>query len=120
MSDTKVKCQCCGKMMVPTVLRSRGLFVGWKYGWWFGGGKPYSNCCPFCLSEEWDGKRDIRETMLWRHAGFVLAVIAFFTTFALAAKANAFVLGRYDFDFGVFVLLASLAGAVGFYKWFTK
>ncbi|MGC6992091.1 hypothetical protein ACP0J1_25880, partial [Pseudomonas aeruginosa] len=24
------------------------------YGWWIGGGKPVSSCCPFCLSENWD------------------------------------------------------------------
>ncbi|MGC6993047.1 hypothetical protein ACP0J1_30755, partial [Pseudomonas aeruginosa] len=24
------------------------------YGWWIGGGKPVSSCCPFCLSESWD------------------------------------------------------------------
>ncbi|SIR01063.1 hypothetical protein [Aquipseudomonas alcaligenes] len=120
MSASKVKCQCCGKLMVPTVLRTRGLFVGWKYGWFFGGGKPYSSCCPFCLSEEWDGKRDIRETMLWRHIGFILAVIAFFLIFMLASQANSVVMTHYNFDFGIFGVIASFAGAIGFYKWFTK
>lgn len=49
-----VQCQCCGKMMVPVVTRSRGVFVGWQWGWWLGGGNPNGNVCPFCLSENWD------------------------------------------------------------------
>ena len=120
MSASKVQCQCCGKMMVPTVLRSRGLFVGWQYGWWFGGGKPVSSCCPFCLSEEWDGKRDIRETMMWRHAGFILSIVAFFLIFLAGVQLNKELIAQFDFDLGVFGLLFSLAGAIGFYKWFTK
>ncbi|GLF11911.1 hypothetical protein VNPA131183_53740 [Pseudomonas aeruginosa] len=38
--------------MVPKVILSRGIYGG--YGWWIGGGKPVSSCCPFCLSENWD------------------------------------------------------------------
>lgn len=51
MSNDKVKCQCCGKMMVPRVVFSRGWYIGW--GVRVGGGRPKSNCCPFCLSENW-------------------------------------------------------------------
>jgi len=51
--EDKVLCQCCGKMMVPKVILSRGLY-SW-YGWGFGGGKPESSCCPFCLSTTWEG-----------------------------------------------------------------
>ena len=120
MSDSKVKCQCCGKVMTPTVLKSRGVFVGWEYGWWFGGGKPVSSCCPFCLSEEWDGKPDIRDTMLWRHVGFVLSILAFFLFFLGGIKLNAVLVGQFVFDFGVLGLILSLAGAIGFFNWFTK
>lgn len=28
MSNDKVKCQCCGKMMVPRVIFSRGWYIG--------------------------------------------------------------------------------------------
>jgi len=51
MSKTKVMCQCCGMMMVPKTIFSRGFYGGW--GWWVGGGRPVSSCCPFCLSENW-------------------------------------------------------------------
>lgn len=120
MSDNKVQCQCCGKMMVPTVLRSRGLFVSWQYGWWFGGGKPVSSCCPFCQSEEWDGKRDIRDTMMWRHVGFILSVIAFFLIFMVGMKLNEVMISHFEFGLGFLGPLCSLVGAIVFYKWFTK
>nr|QHU24403.1 hypothetical protein [Pseudomonas aeruginosa] len=52
MKNDKVLCRRCGKMMVPKVILSRGVYGG--YGWWIGGGRPVSSCCPFCLSENWD------------------------------------------------------------------
>ena len=51
MANDKVKCQCCGKMMVPRVVFSRGWYIGW--GLRVGGGRPESNICPFCLSDRW-------------------------------------------------------------------
>lgn len=56
MANDKVKCQCCGKMMVPRVVFSRGWYIGW--GVRVGGGRPESNVCPFCLSEDWFVERD--------------------------------------------------------------
>lgn len=53
MSKHKVKCKCCGMMMVPKTIFSRGFYGGW--GVWLGGGNPVSTYCPFCLSEGWDG-----------------------------------------------------------------
>lgn len=50
--EDKVKCQCCGKMMVPQVIFSRGLYLGWFMR--YGGGQPAGSCCPFCLREDWD------------------------------------------------------------------
>lgn len=52
MSKHKVECKCCGMMMVPKTIFSRGIYGGW--GWRVGGGKPISSCCPFCLAENWD------------------------------------------------------------------
>lgn len=56
MSNDKVKCQRCGKMMVPRVVFSRGWYLGW--GLRLGGVRPKSNICPFCLSEDWNIDRD--------------------------------------------------------------
>lgn len=56
MANDKVKCQCCGKMMVPRVVFSRGWYIGW--GVRVGGGRPENNVCPFCLSEDWYVERD--------------------------------------------------------------
>lgn len=69
MSNDKVKCQCCGKMMVPRVVFSRGWYVGW--GVRIGGGRPKYNICPFCLSEDWRGASDNRaeEIMRWNGRG---------------------------------------------------
>lgn len=53
MSRHKVECQCCGMMMVPKTIFSRGFYGGW--GVWLGGGYPLSSYCPFCLSEGWNG-----------------------------------------------------------------
>lgn len=53
MSRREVKCRCCGMMMVPKSVLSRGIPAGW--GMYFGGGKPIASYCPFCLSEGWDG-----------------------------------------------------------------
>lgn len=53
MSKYKVQCRCCGMMMVPKSILSRGIPAGW--GMYLGGGKPIGSYCPFCLSEGWDG-----------------------------------------------------------------
>ncbi len=53
MRNDKAECQCCGKMMVPRVVMERSIYVG---GVQVGGDKPLKSICPFCLSEEWNGK----------------------------------------------------------------
>ncbi|HHL3045282.1 hypothetical protein [Pseudomonas aeruginosa] len=53
MRNDKAECQCCGKMMVPRVVMERSIYVG---GVQMGGDKPLKSICPFCLSEEWNGK----------------------------------------------------------------
>lgn len=52
--QSKVKCQCCGMMMVPAVTRTKGVFVGWQWGWRYGAGEVNGSVCPFCMSENWD------------------------------------------------------------------
>ena len=54
MSNDKVQCRCCGKMMVPRVTYSRSFLMGWLWGWLPLVGHPSGNVCPFCLSENWD------------------------------------------------------------------
>lgn len=52
-SKHRVECKCCGMMMVPKTIFSRGFYGGW--GVWLGGGSPLASYCPFCLNEAWDG-----------------------------------------------------------------
>ena len=51
--QSKVKCRCCGIMIVPRVIMERSIYVE---GVQVGGDKPLKSICPFCLSEEWNGK----------------------------------------------------------------
>lgn len=55
MTQTTVLCHCCGHHMVPQVVRSRGIYVGWEWGGRIGAGHPIDSVCPFCLSSNWDG-----------------------------------------------------------------
>lgn len=117
MADDKVRCQCCEKMMVPTVIKSRGLYVGWQWGGFLGGGRPVSNCCPFCLSEEWDGKADFRSGMLYKHFAFGLSVLCFFLILGTIFKLNVI----YGLNIpGIVLLPMPFVGAIVSYKWFTK
>lgn len=101
MSDHKTLCHCCGKMMVPKVIFSRGSYGG--YGWRIGGGKPISNCCPFCLSESWHGivmPSSSLSEKLFILLGFGLGIIA-----SLLA--------------GLFLIkLIDIAGLTVFFPWF--
>lgn len=47
---SKVKCQCCKKMMVPKVITSAPFYIS---GIPVGGRDPESSVCPFCLSPNW-------------------------------------------------------------------
>lgn len=121
-SHDSVKCQCCGKMMVPKTIFSRGFYGGW--GWWLGGGRPVSSCCPFCLSERWDGSSpDVREAVWYQALGVVLAFL--FTFMVLVALI--FGIGLFDAVFGVrsswlpdlIALVCAIYAGRSFSKWFT-
>lgn len=99
MSDSKVLCQCCGKMMVPKTIFSRGFYGGW--GWWVGGGRPVSSCCPFCLSENWDDPSAPVEKSVSAKTNLLLKV------FLIAAAGY----GAFHF-FGEEILNLSLGGTV--------
>ena len=47
---SKVKCQCCKKIMVPKVVTSAPFYIN---GIPVGGRDPESSVCPFCLSQKW-------------------------------------------------------------------
>jgi len=75
-----VKCQCCGRMMTPVVTRTRGIFVGWQWGWRHGAGRVNGNVCPFCLSENWDDRnRPVHRSVAQKFAlvGLIWLVIGF-------------------------------------------
>jgi hypothetical protein len=111
-----VKCQCCGKMMVPTTIFSRGLYGGW--GWRIGGGRPVSNCCPFCLSENWeDGKVNLRNTTGFRLLALVLSFLFILTGVAILKFANERYFGGHMPN--IFGLIPILGGFV-FGWWFSK
>lgn len=79
MANDKVKCQCCGKMMVPRVVFSRGWYIG--RGMRIGGGRPERNICPFCLSDHWD--RAPRKSK-----NLILEKICFFAASILVIKLS--------------------------------
>lgn len=61
--------------MVPQVERTRGVFVGWQWGWRFGAGHAIDSVCPFCLSPDWDGvKRPQPRTPMFK-VGLVLVLV---------------------------------------------
>ncbi|MCG8910949.1 hypothetical protein [Pseudomonas sp. DP-17] len=63
MTQSTVLCHCCGRHMVPQVVRSRGIYVGWEWGGRIGAGHPIDSVCPFCLSSNWDGvKRPVHRS----------------------------------------------------------
>lgn len=116
MSNSKVLCQCCGKMMVPKTIFSRGFYAGW--GWRVGGGRPISSCCPFCLSENWeDGKLNIRNTTAFRLVALALSFLFMITGVAVMQFVNTRYFGG-ELP-GVFGLLP-IAGAFIFGWWFSK
>lgn len=54
--DNRRVCQCCGQSMNPVTVRSKGIYAGWKYGGWLGGGAIISTHCPHCHAENWDDR----------------------------------------------------------------
>lgn len=75
MTNSKTLCQCCGKMMIPQVERSRGVFIGWQWGWRFGAGHAIDSICPFCLSPDWDGVKRPQPRSPMFKVGLVLVLL---------------------------------------------
>ncbi|EMG2118092.1 hypothetical protein ACV344_29785 [Pseudomonas aeruginosa] len=75
MHNNQTLCHSCGKMMVPQVERSRGLYIGWEWGGRFGAGHAIGSICPFCLSADWDGiKRPQPRSPIFK-TGLVIALL---------------------------------------------
>ncbi len=86
---TQVLCRRCNRRMVPRVIFSRSISAG--YGWRIGGGKPISNCCPFCLSEQWDSDTpasQLRGGVLMKVASIPLTIILFMLLVGVFAKVS--------------------------------
>lgn len=86
---SQVLCRCCNRMMVPRVIFSRSFFGG--SGWRIGGGKPISNCCPFCLSENWDADvqpSPLRRSILMKILSIPLTLIIFALFIGVFAKIS--------------------------------
>ncbi|WP_432780723.1 hypothetical protein QZH44_30160 (plasmid) [Pseudomonas corrugata] len=112
MKNDKVLCQCCGKMMVPTVVRSRGLWISWGMRL---DGHVCDSVCPFCLNENWDGgKRPQHRSMAQKTAillGLMFAVLVIYglwTEYAgiaqVAVSKNVSMVGQWAIILGAVLL----------------
>lgn len=115
VSHDLVKCQCCGKLMVPRTIFTRGLYGGW--GWWVGRGRPVGSCCPFCLSEDWVGLAPASSGIAWH--GLAALVVALFSIFLLAMLI---MWGAKFFGIQLHPLTGVLPviGSIGVFKWLTR
>lgn len=112
MSTSKVQCQCCGKMMVPRVIFGRGVLIG--YGLRIGGGAPESSCCPFCLSEEWDGVK--RPGVAFKVGAILSSVFGFFYFLYAAIGLTKMIERAFNVELLlVYVAVLFTAVALGFY-----
>lgn len=114
MRHSLVMCQCCGKMMVPRTSYSRS-YQGW------GGGRPVSNHCPFCLSENWDGSMPTLQAQVYALLGIGLGVLACILVGAFLMKIQWW-LGiehKYELLTWMTYVLAVYAG-YRFYRWFAN
>lgn len=86
---SQVLCRRCNRLMVPRVIFSRSISAG--YGWRIGGGKPISNCCPFCLSEHWDSDTPVSELrggVLMKILSIPLTIILFTLVLSVFIKVS--------------------------------
>jgi hypothetical protein len=115
----KVLCRRCDRHMVPRVIFSRGIPAG--YGWSIGGGKPISNCCPFCLSERWNTAippSQFRGSFVMKLLSIPLTVILFALLVGLFAWISAGLGGSPLLDWiGV---ITALVATYKFGRWFVN
>ena len=112
MEYTTVKCQNCGKFMVPRTTYARGFLSG-PY--------PCSNHCPFCLSSNWDGSAPgFGKRMLWLlgvSLGVLACVLVGATLFKLQWLTG--IEGTYPW-LTLLTCIISAYGGYAFYNWFTS
>lgn len=69
---SKVECQCCKRMMVPSIIYSRGLWISWMVRL---DGHIRGSVCPFCLSESWDGGKHPEHRSIAQKSTVLLGLI---------------------------------------------
>lgn len=69
---SKVECQCCKRMMVPSIIYSRGLWISWMVRL---DGHIRGSVCPFCLSESWDGGKHPEHRSMAQKSAVLLGLI---------------------------------------------
>ncbi|MBX9763302.1 MAG: hypothetical protein K2Y24_09770 [Pseudomonadaceae bacterium] len=116
---TQVLCRRCNRRMVPRVIFSRSISAG--YGWRIGGGKPISNCCPFCLSEQWDLDTPVsrlRGGVLMKIASIPLTIILFVLLVGVFAKVSNHFGGSALLEWAGIIL--AIAATYKFGRWFVN
>lgn len=72
MSDSKVKCQCCGKLMVPKVITSAPVYIS---GVPVTSKKAEGSVCPFCLSPTWMVTKEAADAAVTANNEFFMLVV---------------------------------------------
>ncbi|GAB3376721.1 hypothetical protein [Azotobacter armeniacus] len=118
MAGSHVLCRRCHRWMVPRVIYSRS-FPGVN-GWRVGGGKPISNCCPFCLSEYWDELEEpspLRGSLFMKLLSIPLTLILFALLFGSVLKLSVWL------DSSEVLLAGNILSVYGVYRfgrWFVN
>lgn len=114
-----VLCRCCNRRMVPRVIFSRGIPAG--YGWRIGGGRPISNCCPFCLSEHWETGapvRQLRGSFVMKMLSIPLTIILFTLLAGLTMWVSNSIGGSLLLEWTGFII--TLVATYKFGRWFVN
>ncbi len=102
--------------MVPTVIRSRGIWISWGMRL---DGHVSGSVCPFCLSENWDGgQRPQHRSMAQKSAillGLIFSVIVVYGLFTEFAGMSQITLSK---NVSMAAQWAVIIGAVLLYRKF--
>lgn len=116
MSAHKVECKCCGMMIVPRVITTRGIVAGLFR---VGEGESHS-VCPFCLSRDWASgyEKSLLKSLLSSAVGWYLIVAVGIIAQLYLIKTISGLIGDYpDVVFwlimvGVFILAFAVAETI--------
>lgn len=116
---SQVFCNGCKRLMVPRVIFSRRVAGG--SGWRIGGGKPISNCCPFCLSEHWDAPLQpspLRGSVLMKILSVPLTLIMFTLLIGGASEVSTYLNGSAIVQWVGFI--GAVVATYKFGRWFVN